>query len=86
LNAALDELAGDWIMHQGTTGRDFYTDRITLAEFVQWSAQQSERATPLKNASGQEIDAVIHSKPRKSHRVWHLELYPVGPKKHGSPN
>lgn len=81
LHAALDELAADWTTHMGNTGKSFCTKDINLKDFIAWSCQEAKCATPLINSLKVDYSDLYHKRPRKSRRVWNLEIYPIGPVK-----
>lgn len=77
LHAALDELVADWINHRGLANQNFFTQDITLKDFIKWSGKEATQATPLINTAGEDISGFQHSKPSKSRRIWNLPLYPL---------
>ncbi len=72
LSQALDELVADWISHRGLDPAkpSFFTQDITLKDFVTWASQQADSATPLINTAGHDISGLSHVPyPYHKHRA-----------------
>lgn len=76
---ALDELVADWIFHQGKNGKNFFTTKISLKEFVDWSYEQGKNPSVFINSEKINVSDLYH-KPWKwsKKRPRTLKVFPCG--------